>query len=240
MLFEFEYRTCSIEHTFFRMQLFCNEHDVRSREQGAHCQEQDVRWAELGVRWSKQGVRWSEQDVRWSKQGVRWSEQDVRWSEQGIRCSDQGDHCHEQDIRYSEPDVSQASKGRRVWWASRPPCGASCATPGGVSGRSARDGRAAILHRALRRMRSAAGGTPTLPAAHRSVLERLFISGGWPDYRTTRTRWSSLPPMNTAPSLSTNTPWGRASLQASGSPSGPSPFVPVPARSSTVPFFMST
>ncbi len=107
------------------------------------------------------------------------------------------------------------SDGRRVGWASRPPCGASCATPGGVSGRSARDGRAAILHRALRRMRSAAGETPTLPAAHRSVLERLFISGRWyqgsPTARSTEKN-ATQTSARTNPDLDAHQPRGRLTL----------------------------
>ena len=56
----------------------------------------------------------------------------------------------------------------------------------------------------------------------------------------TRTRCAWLSPMNTLPSLSTHKPCSRASWHLSGSPSGPSPSVPVPAMSSSVPRFMST
>jgi hypothetical protein len=59
-------------------------------------------------------------------------------------------------------------------------------------------------------------------------------------FRHTRTRFDSLSPMKTEPSLSTKTPCGRESWQWSGSlPSGPSPFCPLPTRTSTVPFFTS-
>ena len=52
--------------------------------------------------------------------------------------------------------------------------------------------------------------------------------------RTRRTRCASESPIKTLPSVSTKTPWGRASLHCAGSPSGPSPFWPVPASNSMV------
>jgi hypothetical protein len=53
--------------------------------------------------------------------------------------------------------------------------------------------------------------------------------------RSTRTRFASLSPMKIEPSASTKIPCSRFIAQASGSPSGPSPRMPVPATVDTVP-----
>ena len=84
---------------------------------------------------------------------------------------------------------------------------------------------------------------PTAPyqaPASRAFLRRARRVSVTAYFFRTRRRWFSESPTKTEPSASTQMPCGRARPHLSGSPSGPSPFSPVPQMSSNVPFFTST